>query len=104
MRWKYWNDHSTLWSSIWWSSLPQCEMKYILMKTYLHITQNSKIMFRIMDDGILPVLFNNFVTTSLLKKDIKVSHAGQVLCTAWVDFAYHVIILVILTLDLILTC
>ena len=53
-------------------------MKYLLMKTYLHITQNSKIMFRIMDDGILPVLFNNFVTTSLLKKDIKVSHAGQV--------------------------
>ena len=31
-----------------------------------------------MDDGILPVLFNNFVTTSLLKKYIKVSHAGQV--------------------------
>ena len=52
-------------------------MKYLLVKTYLHITQNSKIMFRIMDDGILPVLFNNFVTTRLLAKDIKVPHAGQ---------------------------
>lgn len=30
-----------------------------------------------MDDGILPVLFNNFVTTRLLAKDIKVPHAGQ---------------------------
>ena len=58
-------EMTTLWSSKLWSSLPQCKMKYLLLKTYLHITQNSKIMFRIMDDGILPVLFNNFVTTRL---------------------------------------
>ena len=30
-----------------------------------------------MDGGILPVLLNNFVTTRLLAKDIKVPHAGQ---------------------------
>ena len=50
-------------------------MKYLLVKTY---TQNSKIMFRIMDDGILPVLFNNFITTRLLAKDKVVLHAQRI--------------------------
>ena len=35
-------------------------------------------MFRIMDDGILPVLFNNFITTRLLAKDKVVLHAQRI--------------------------
>ena len=31
-----------------------------------------------MDDGILPVLFNNFITTRLLAKDKVVLHAQRI--------------------------
>lgn len=57
-----------------------------------------------MDDGILPVLFNNFVTTRLLAKDIKVPHAGQMYAQPDLILLNHIIILIIITLDLILAC
>lgn len=58
-----------------------------------------------MDGGILPVLLNNFVTTRLLAKDIKVPHAGQMYTQPDLTLLnYDIIILIIITLDLILAC
>ena len=58
-----------------------------------------------MDGGILPVLLNNFVTTRLLAKDIKVLYAGQMYAQPDLTLLnYDIIILIIITLDLILAC
>ena len=57
-----------------------------------------------MDDGVLPVLLNNFVTTRLLAKDIKVPHAGQMYAQPELTLLNHIINRIIITLDLILAC